>query len=115
MLLDTTTVLKRLAEGAVLVLAGRVLLDEQYDEAAAAANEQGAGLVGIGDEARMLIVAIRNAQGARGMPGKDKWAMIVGALLPMVRDALWVAIEERAKTSSRSDPEAQPSYGRGGA
>jgi hypothetical protein len=108
--LDAPTVLKRLVEGGELVLGGRVLLDEQYQEAAAAANEPGAGLIGLGDETRMLIVAIRNAQGN----AKGAWAMIVGALLPMVRAALHAAIDERRNTMSKSDPEAQPDYRRGG-
>lgn len=112
---DAPSVLLRLLAGAERVLAGRPVLGDalaQFNEAASAAAETGAGLVGIGDEARMLITAVRNVETSQADRARA-WSMIVGALLPMVRGALARALEERA-AGVRADPEAQPQY-RGGA
>lgn len=66
----------------------------------------------VGDEAVMLATALGNRNESSGDLAR-RWEMIAGALLPMVRDALGRAIEERRDVASRSDPDSQPQY-RGG-
>jgi len=109
---DPSTLLKQLIDTADRVFNRNALPNEHFGTLALAiASERGMTSSYIGDEAMMLVTATRNCAYG-GTSQKKDWAMIGGALLPMVRDALGRLIEDRRAASVRSDPEAQPKYGR---
>lgn len=108
---DPGTLLHQLIDTADRVFNKNAIPDERFGTLALAiANERGQASSYIGDEAMMLVTATRNCAYS-GESRKKEWAMIGGALLPMVRDALWQLVKDRRDAAVRPDPEAQPSYG----
>jgi hypothetical protein len=114
--LDGPSLLMRLIDVAEHALRGNAILGCDFMELQAAVDAMADSAHWprcVGDEATMLATALRNRNGSSGELA-GRWAMIAGALLPMVKEAVWHAIKERRDTAARPDPEAQPNY-RGGA